>query len=113
MKRMERMAPLKKGCSKRISDAAAGLYTAKPSAWRQVRDMFRKNNRHLPPPLISSVSQLSAKHRQRLDDSWAGEFYREFFCRLKEEPFAALYADVPSRPNIPVNVLVGLETLKA
>jgi hypothetical protein len=75
--------------------------------------MFRKNKRHLQPPLISSVSQLSAKHRQRLDDSWAGEFYREFFCRLKEEPFAALYADIPSRPNIPVNVLVGLETLKA
>jgi hypothetical protein len=75
--------------------------------------MFRKNKRHLQPLLISSVSQLSAKHRQRLDDSWAGEFYREFFCRLKEEPFAALYADVPSRPNIPVNVLVGLETLKA
>jgi hypothetical protein len=75
--------------------------------------MFRKNKRHLQPPLISSVSQLSAKHRQRLADSWAGEFYREFFCRLKEEPFAALYADVPSRPNIPVNVLVGLETLKA
>jgi hypothetical protein len=75
--------------------------------------MFRKNKRHLQPPLISSVNQLAAKHRQRLDDSWAGEFYREFFCRLKEEPFAVLYADVPSRPNIPVNVLVGLETLKA
>lgn len=75
--------------------------------------MFRKNKRHLQPPLISSVSQLAAKHRQRLDNSWAGEFYREFFSRLKEEPFAALYADVPSRPNIPVNVLVGLETLKA
>jgi hypothetical protein len=75
--------------------------------------MFRKNKRHLQPPLISSVSQLAVKHRQRLDDSWAGEFYRECFSRLKEEPFAVLYADVPSRPNIPVNVLVGLETLKA
>lgn len=40
-------------------------------------------------------------------------FYREFFCRLKEEPFAVLYADCPSRPNVPVNVLVGLEALKA
>jgi hypothetical protein len=75
--------------------------------------MFRKNKRHLQPPLVSSVSQLATKHRQRLDGSWAGEFYREFFCRLKEEPFAALYADVPSRPNIPVNVLLGLETLKS
>lgn len=75
--------------------------------------MFRKNKRHLQPPLISSVSQLADKHRQRLAQSWAGEFYRECFSRLQEEPFAVLYADVPSRPNVPVNVLVGLETLKA
>lgn len=75
--------------------------------------MFLKNKRHLQPPLISNVSQLPAKHRTRLEQSWAGEFYRECFCRLKEEPFAVLYADVPSRPNVPVNVLVGLETLKA
>lgn len=32
---------------------------------------------------------------------------------MDEEPFAALYADVPSRPNVPVNVLVALEFLKA
>ncbi len=40
-------------------------------------------------------------------------FYREFFCRLKEEPFAVLFADLASRPNIPVNVLIGLDALKA
>lgn len=32
---------------------------------------------------------------------------------MDEEPFAVLYADIPSRPNTPVNVLVGLEYLKA
>lgn len=75
--------------------------------------MFKKNKQHLEPPLISNVSQLPAKHRTRLEQSWAGAFYRECFCRLKEEAFAVLYADVPSRPNVPVNVLIGLETLKA
>src|SRR5215213_8127952 len=75
--------------------------------------MFRKNQRHLQPLLISEVNQLPAKHRQRLEQAWAGEFYRECFCRLQEAPFAVLYSDQPSRPNIPVNVLVGLETLKA
>jgi len=75
--------------------------------------MFRKTTKHLQPPLISNVSQLPDKHRIRLEQSWAGTFYRECFCRLKEEVFAVLYADVPSRPNVPVNVLVGLETLKA
>jgi hypothetical protein len=75
--------------------------------------MFQKNDRHLQPLLISNVADLPAKRRQRLEDSWAGTFYREFFCRLQEEAFAVLYVDVPSRPNIPVNVLVGLEALKS
>jgi len=75
--------------------------------------MFRKNERHLQPLLVSNVSDLPAKRRQRLENSWAGVFYREFFCRLKEEAFAVLYADCPSRPNIPVNVLVGMEALKS
>jgi hypothetical protein len=75
--------------------------------------MYKANKRHLQPLLISNVSDLPEKHQQRLDRSWAGVFYRETFCRLKEEAFAVLYDDQPSRPNIPVNVLVGLETLKA
>jgi len=32
---------------------------------------------------------------------------------MDEKPFAVLYSDEPSRPNIPVNVLVGLETFKS
>ncbi len=75
--------------------------------------MFRKNQRHLQPFLITNVNDLPEKHRKRLETSWAGVFYRETFCRLDESPFAVLYADLPSRPNVPVNVLVGLESLKS
>jgi Transposase DDE domain len=75
--------------------------------------MYKPNKKHLQPPLISNVQALPEKHRQRLEQSWAGEFYRQFFCRLTENAFTCLYADFPSRPNIPVNVLVGLDTLKA
>jgi hypothetical protein len=75
--------------------------------------MFKKNKHHLQPVLICSVNELPDEMRQHLDSSWSGVFYREFFCRLDEEPFAVLYADMPSRPNVPVNVLVGLEYLKA
>ena len=75
--------------------------------------MFRKHQKHLQSALMSDIDRLPQKHRQRLDGSWAGVFYREVFCRIDEEIFAGLYADVPSRPNVPVNVLVGLETLKA
>jgi hypothetical protein len=63
--------------------------------------------------LICSVNELPEEQREHLYTSWAGVFYREFFCRLDEEPFAVLYSDLPSRPNVPVNVLVGLEYLKA
>jgi len=75
--------------------------------------MYKPNKKHLQPALISTVQALPDKHRQRLEHSWAGEFYRQFFCRLKEQAFACLYADLPSRPNLPVNVLVSLDTLKA
>jgi hypothetical protein len=75
--------------------------------------MYKPNKRHLQPLLISNIHDLPEKHQKRLEKSWAGVFYRELFCRLKEEPFIVLYADIPSRPNIPVNVLVGLETLKS
>ena len=75
--------------------------------------MFRENIRHLQMPLFSSVHDLPEKQLKRLDESWAGTFYREFFVRINEEDFAVLYSDEPSRPNIPVNVLAGLETLKS
>lgn len=74
--------------------------------------MFRAN-KPLQPALLSHVNELPEKRRQQLEQSWAGTFRREFFSRLKEEPFAELYAAVPSRPNMAVNVLVGLDVLKA
>lgn len=75
--------------------------------------MYRANKRQLQPALISNVNELPEKRRQRLEQSWAGTFRREFFSRLNEDAFAVLYSDVPSRPNVPVNVLVSLDTLKA
>ena len=75
--------------------------------------MFKENQRHFQLPLTSQVDELPPKLRKHLDTSWSGAFFRDFFCRLDETPFAVLYADCPSRPNIPVNILVGLEYLKA
>jgi hypothetical protein len=75
--------------------------------------MYKANQKHIQPLLISNVNDLPENQRQRLENSWAGVFYREFFCRIREDVFAVLYAEVPSRPNTPVNVLLGLETLKA
>jgi len=75
--------------------------------------MFKPNKRHLQPLLISNVNDLSERHRKILENSWAATFHLEIFCRLKEEPFADLFVDFPSRPNVPVNWLVTLEILKS
>jgi hypothetical protein len=75
--------------------------------------MFKKNTKHQQPAIISAASELPEKQRKRLENSWAAGFYREFFCRIDEQAFAVLYSDKGSRPNVPVNVLVGLEALKA
>jgi hypothetical protein len=75
--------------------------------------MNRNTSPNTQYPLINSLMDLSEKQRKLLDESWAGVFYREFFCRLKDEPFAVLYSALPSRPNYPVRILLALEFLKA
>lgn len=75
--------------------------------------MYRKNEQHRQQALFSSVNDLPAKQRERLEASWAETFYTDFFSRIDEDLFAGLYSDKDSRPNAPVNVLVGLEVLKS
>jgi hypothetical protein len=75
--------------------------------------MYKANKRHLQPLIISNVNDLPEKHRKRLEQSWAGVYYRETFCRIPEDNFRVLYADFASRPNVPVNVMVSMDMLKA
>ena len=75
--------------------------------------MFQKNDAHLQQPLYSTLDELPPKLKKGLEESWAGAFYHGFFRQIDEAPFAVLYAEEDSRPNTPVNVLVGLEVLKA
>ncbi len=74
--------------------------------------MFRKNPRTHQPLLLSDVNDLPTRSLQRLQGSWAATFREEVFGRIDEERFASLYSAKLSRPNIPVNILVGLEILK-
>ena len=75
--------------------------------------MFKKNTRHLQIPLTSNIDELPEKLRKRLEHSWAGVFYKDVYSKIDEAPFAVLYADCGSRPNVPVNMFVALEFLKA
>jgi hypothetical protein len=63
--------------------------------------------------MFSSIDSLPEKILKRLEASWAGTFYDQVFVRIDESRFAVLYSDEPSRPNIAINVLVGLDILKS
>ncbi|MHB8630241.1 MAG: transposase [Aggregatilineales bacterium] len=75
--------------------------------------MYRENKQHEQGYVFSNVTELPKKQRERLETSWAATFYRDFFSRIDESKFEVLYSDKASRPNVPVNVLVSLEALKA
>ncbi len=75
--------------------------------------MFCKNEQHDQSKMFTAVDQLPQTARKKLEASWATVFYQEFFRRLDERVFSVLYSEKKSRPNTPVNVLVGFETLKS
>ena len=75
--------------------------------------MFKLNDQHRQIGMFNSIYNLPERQLKQLEESWAGTFHREYFCRIDESPFAKVFSNEPSRPNYPVNVLVGLDTLKA
>ena len=73
--------------------------------------MFRKNHTQqltLEDPVLALPKYL----RQNLEKSWASPFNKYIFSKVNEERFQILYSTEVSRPNTPVNVLVGLLILK-
>ena len=75
--------------------------------------MFRKNKKHQQSSLFDSQFLLPPKMLKQMKASWAHTFYQEVFVRIPEEPFAVLYSEEDSRPNAPVNILIGADMLKA
>jgi hypothetical protein len=75
--------------------------------------MFRQNEEHRQQSFFSGENLLPEKLGTRLRKSWAETFYREVFCRIDETLFAPLFSEEASRPNSPINVLMGSEILKS
>jgi hypothetical protein len=75
--------------------------------------MFRKNEEHKQQRMFTAVDQLPETAKKHLERSWAQVFYHDYFCKLDEAVFSVLYSDKHSRPNTPINILVGFETLKS
>ena len=73
--------------------------------------MFRKNTiqqLNLEDPTINLPKYL----RKNLEKSWATPFNKYIFSNINEERFEVLYSNEVSRPNSPINVLMGLLILK-
>ena len=47
-----------------------------------------------------------------MEKSWAKIFADEIFPSIDEERFSVLYCDKASRPNTPVNVIIGALIIK-
>ena len=60
-----------------------------------------------------SYSQLTSREQKMLEKSWAIPFSEKLFPAINEEGFSVLYSnDKASRPNTPVNVIIGALILK-
>ena len=59
-----------------------------------------------------SVFSLTVREKKALDNSWAKIFADEIFPNIDEERFSVLYSSKASRPNAPVNVIIGALIIK-
>lgn len=62
--------------------------------------------------LADSTFNLTEREKNFLEKSWAKVFADRVFPAIDEDIFSVLYSDKASRPNTPVNVIVGALILK-
>ena len=62
--------------------------------------------------LDDSFITLTERERKALEKSWAKIFADKVFPAIDEERFSVLYSDKASRPNAPVNVIIGAFIIK-
>lgn len=72
---------------------------------------FRENsNQQLS--FNDSLWGLTEREKKALEKSWAKTFAEEIFPNIDEKRFSVLYSDKASRPNTPINVIVGALVIK-
>ena len=62
--------------------------------------------------LTDSTFNLTEREKRFLEKSWAKTFAEKVFPAIDENIFSPLYSDKASRPNTPVNVIIGALILK-
>ena len=74
---------------------------------------FKRNEKMEQITLDDSFYRLSARNQKIVLGSWAKDFAEIVFPAINEERFSVLYSDNAfSRPNTPVNIIVGALILK-
>lgn len=74
--------------------------------------MSFKENTYQQISFTDSFSSLTAREQKALENSWAKLFADEIFPAIDEKRFSVLYSSKASRPNTPVNVIVGALIIK-
>lgn len=74
--------------------------------------MFKPGKKHRQKSLFEPDSHYPKHVMEILHNGWAEHFYKHVFLNINEERFAVLYSDKISRPNKPVNIILGLLILK-
>lgn len=74
--------------------------------------MSFKTNEAQQISLNDAFLNLTERERKALENSWAQTFSEELFPAIDEKPFNVLYSDKASRPNTPVNVIIGALIIK-
>ena len=72
---------------------------------------FRAND-YQQLSLNDKLMNLTEREKKALDKSWAKIFADEIFPAIDEERFSVLYSHKASRPNTPVNVIIGALIIK-
>lgn len=62
--------------------------------------------------VLDSTFNLTEREKRMLEKSWAKTFADKVFPAIDENIFSVLYSEKASRPNTPVNVIVGTLILK-
>lgn len=62
--------------------------------------------------VLDSTFNLTEREKRMLEKSWAKIFADKVFPAIDENIFSVLYSKKASRPNTPVNVIVGALILK-
>ena len=74
--------------------------------------MFKKNESYKQYSLFGVTDSLSDSQRSMMETSVEHSFFVNIFSKINEKDFDVLYSTKKSRPNVPVNQLVGALILK-